>query len=251
MLKLENIGVIFRKNSGLERKVLHQLDLCVKDSEFIVIIGDNGSGKSTLFNVISGFIKADLGKIMIAGQDMHASCQRYRANLVSKVVQDPKIGTMENMTILENMAFAFKRGQRRGLHLFMDNKRVNLFKEKLGMLDMGLENRLDDLVHTLSGGQRQALSIIMATMHPSKIILLDEITAALDPASSTSVMALSNRLVREQKLTCIMITHNMDHALTYGDRILLLKDGSFKKEYDIEAKATMTSQTLASALSMV
>lgn len=245
MLNLENIDVTLGKNTRLERKVLSRLCLNVREGEFVVVIGGNGAGKSTLFNLISGFVKADSGKISILDNDVTAASQTYRAKLVSKVMQDPKLGTMSDMTILENMAFALKRGQRRGLGPFANRARIEMFKEKLSILNTGLEHRLNDLVGNLSGGQRQTLSIIMALLQESKILLLDEITAALDPASSESIMELTDRIVRDQKLTCIMITHNMSHAVKYGDRLLLLKNGSFIKEYDAETKSSMMPAELA------
>jgi putative ABC transport system ATP-binding protein len=246
MLKLENIEVTLGKNTRLERKILNKLNLDVKEGEFVIIIGGNGAGKSTVFNLISGFIKADSGKISISGHNITKTSQTYRAQLVSKVIQDPKLGTMENMTILENMSFALKRGQQRGLQFFANKERIALFKEKLSILNIGLENRLHDLVSNLSGGQRQALSIIMAMLQKSKVLLLDEITAALDPISSESIMELTNSIVREQKLTCIMITHNMSHAIKYGDRLLLLKNGTFIKTYDKNSKSKLTPMNLAS-----
>ncbi|WP_339052305.1 ABC transporter ATP-binding protein [Candidatus Lariskella endosymbiont of Epinotia ramella] len=245
MLRLENINIVLGKNTKLERKVLNYLNLDVKEGEFVVVIGGNGAGKSTMFNIISGFIKPDSGKVFILKQDITNTSQIYRANLVSKVMQDPKSGTMENMTILENMAFALKRGQKRGLQLFTNKNRTRLFREKLSTVNMGLENRIDDLVSNLSGGQRQVLSIVMAMLQDSKILLLDEITAALDPASSEYTIELTNQIVRKQKLTCIMITHNMAHAIKYGDRLLLLKNGSFVKEYDKVTKSVLTPAELA------
>lgn len=245
MLKLEQMSVTLGKNTPLKRTILNNLNLEVAEGEFVVIIGGNGAGKSTLFNVISGFLPVDFGRIWIAGQDMTLTPQRHRAALVSKVMQDPKVGTMENMTILENMAFAFKRGQMRGLRLFSNAQRIELFKDKLSILNMGLEHRLHTLVRDLSGGQRQALSIVMALLQDSQILLLDEITAALDPASTQSIMELTHRIVRAEKRTCIMITHDMSHALGYGDRLLLLKNGAFIKEYDRIAKSGMTPVDLA------
>lgn len=245
MLKLKNIEVTLGENTQLKRKILNQLNLEVKEGEFVIIIGGNGVGKSTMFNVISGFIGINSGQVSIAGQDITNTSQIYRANLVSKVIQDPKQGTIENMTILENMAFAFKRGQTRGIQLFTNQQRIEVFKEKLSILNIGLENRLNDLVSNLSGGQRQALSIIMAMLQDSKILLLDEITAALDPVSTELIMELTNNIIRKQKTTCIMITHNMMHALKYGDRLLLLKHGAFIKEYDMASRSKMTSADLA------
>lgn len=245
MLILKNIDVTLGQHTPLARKVLDRLNVTVKEGEFVVVIGNNGAGKSTMFNVISGFIKPDAGQVFMGGQDVTQMAQTYRARLVSKVVQDPKMGTMENMSLFENMAFAFKRGQKRGLTLFSNQKRREFFKEKLRMLNMGLENRLDAFVSHLSGGQRQALSLIMATLQEAQILLLDEITAALDPASSASIMELTDRIIRQNKQTCMMITHNMAHAIQHGDRVLLLKNGTFVKDYDAAAKSRLTPAEIA------
>lgn len=251
MLTLEGIDVTLAKNTLLERKVLSQLNLKVAPGEFVVIIGGNGAGKSTLFNLISGFTEPDCGKILIDGKDVTSWSQRARAGMISKVMQDPKIGTMEKMTIFENMAFAFKRGQNRGLTLFTTRSRVALFKETLCLLNAGLENRLDDLVSNLSGGQRQSLSVVMALLQESNILLLDEITAALDPSSSDSIMELTNRIVRQKNLSCIMITHDMAHALKYGDRLLLLQGGAFIKEYSQERKSKMSIAELTAEFQLI
>lgn len=250
MLKLKNIGVTVG-DTELKRTVLNHLDLQVQRGEFIVIIGNNGAGKSTLFNVISGFIKPVLGKVFILGQDVTDTSPLKRSELISKVMQDPKVGTLEHMTILENMAFAFQRGKKRGFQFFSNRMRIQLFKEKLSLLNMDLENKLNERVSHLSGGQRQALSLIMAILQDSKILLLDEITAALDPASSETIMALTHKLICEQKRTCIMITHNMAHAIQYGDRLLLLKNGNFVKEYDATAKSPLTEAELAMQFALI
>ena len=169
----------------------------------------------------------------------------YRAKLISKVVQDPKLGTIENMSIFENMAFAIKRGQSRTLKPFCNFERIKIFREKLSIANIGLEDRLNEQVSNLSGGQRQILSIMMALLQDPQILLLDEITAALDPVSSEAIMEFTNRIIRKFKLTCIMITHNMTHATKYGDRLLFLKGGTFIKEYNAAAKSKMTSADLA------
>jgi putative ABC transport system ATP-binding protein len=161
-------------------------------------------------------------------------------------MQDPRVGTMENMTIFENMAFAFRRGQRRVLKLFFDNSSREFFQIKLQMLNMGLENLMDELVSNLSGGQRQAISLVMSILADSKILLLDEITAALDPGSSEAIMKLTAKIIKEEQRTCIMITHNMDQAINYGDRLLLLKNGAFIADYDADAKSNLDYATLAS-----
>jgi putative tryptophan/tyrosine transport system ATP-binding protein len=245
MLSIKNIDVTLGKNTKLERKVLHKLNLNIKEGEFVVLIGGNGAGKSTVLDLVAGSINPDCGKIFMLNEDVTNKSQIYKARLVSKVMQDPKLGTIENMTIFENMAFALKKGEVRGMSLFFNKKRVDLFKEKLAILSMGLENCLDQLVGNLSGGQRQALSLIMAIVRDSPILLLDEITAALDPLVSESIMELTNKIIREQKNTCIMVTHNMAHAIKYGDRLLLLKNGNFVIEYDAVKKSKLTQANLA------
>ncbi|GAA5094813.1 ABC transporter ATP-binding protein [Wohlfahrtiimonas larvae] len=245
MLKLESIDVIVAKGTKLEREVLSGLSLEVKKGEFSVIIGGNGAGKSTLFNVISGFMKPEKGRILINDEDVTTRSQQMRAKDVSIVMQDPRVGTMERMTILENMAFAAKRGQMRGLGFFNGKAQREFFRDRLSLLNMGLENRLQDSVMNLSGGQRQALSLIMAILSDSKILLLDEITAALDPKIAENVMYLANKIVEDSHLTCLMITHNMHHALKYGDRTMLLKNGQFLKTFSKEEKHNLTAPELA------
>lgn len=244
MLALENIDITLGKNTKRERKVLQGLNLTVAPGEFLVLLGGNGAGKSTLFNVIAGGMKPDAGKLCIDGQDVTAMSQAQRAQAVSKVMQDPMQGTIAQMSILENMAFAYQRGQKRGLSLYDSQARRALFQDKLRLLGIGLEKRMHDQVSGLSGGQRQALSMIMAMLQPAKILLLDEITAALDPASTAAVMDLANRIVREQRLTCVMITHDMAHAIQYGDRLVWLKDGQCVKSIDAATKAKMTPAEL-------
>lgn len=244
MLILKNINVTLSKKTKLEYKIFSNLNLKVEKGEFIVVVGDNGAGKSTMLNIISGFLKPDTGQIIIDGQDVTKISDANRATFISKVMQDPKRGAIENMTIYENMAFAFKRGSNRGLRLFSDKSRKSFFQGKLSMLNMKLENRIDELVMNLSGGQRQAVSFIMAILGNSKILLLDEITSALDPVSSESIMQLISKIISEEKRTCVMITHNMSHAIKYGTRLLVLKSGEIYKEYDQEMKLKLTTVKL-------
>jgi putative tryptophan/tyrosine transport system ATP-binding protein len=231
MLKLKSIEVILGGGTKLERKILNNLNLQVNIGEFIVIIGGNGAGKSTMFNVISGFINPCKGEIILDNIDITNRPQYSKSADIAKVMQNPMVGTIEKLTIYENMALSYMRGIDRNLSLYDSKKRRELFKEKLSMLEMGLENRLEDKVSNLSGGQRQALSIIMSIIRDSKILLLDEITAALDPKTAEIVMKIAARIIQEEKRTSIMITHNMSHAIKYGDRILLLNNGSFIKEF--------------------
>jgi putative tryptophan/tyrosine transport system ATP-binding protein len=245
MLKLDNINVTLNQGTNIERNILKDLSFEVSEGEFIIILGGNGAGKSTLFNVISGFMQPVSGRILIDKENVTFKKHIQRAPFIAKVMQDPKVGTMENMTIEENMSFAYKRGQKRLLAQHLTSKRRAFYREKLAILGMGLENRLEELVVHLSGGQRQALSLIMAIMADSKILLLDEMTAALDPKMAEKVMHIANTIVTEEKRTTLMITHNLVHALEYGDRILIVGDGKIQKEFSANDKKQMNVQELA------
>lgn len=245
MLKLTNINVTLSKNTKLETQVLHNLNLDVAAGEFVIIIGSNGSGKSTMFNTISGYLTPDSGRVLIGNQDVTRQTQTQRAELVAIVMQEPRMGTMENMTIEENLSFAYLRGKTRSLKLHNTTQRRAYFKQKLTMLNMGLEDRLNELVGNLSGGQRQALSLIMAIIADYKLLLLDEITAALDPKTAESVISLAAKLVQEEKRTAILITHDMHYALRFGSRTLLLSHGRIIREYDAKAKLGLTPSDLA------
>jgi putative ABC transport system ATP-binding protein len=244
MLKLDNINVTLNQGTNIERTILNDLSFEVSEGEFIIILGGNGAGKSTLFNVISGFMQPVSGNILIDKENVTFKKHTQRASFISKVMQDPKVGTMENMTIEENMSFACKRGQKRLFSQHLTSKRRAFYKEKLSILGMGLENRLEELVANLSGGQRQALSLIMSIMADSKILLLDEMTAALDPKMAENVMHIANKIVTEEKRTTLMITHNLGHALKYGDRILILGDGKIQKEFKKESRDKITIKGL-------
>ena len=240
MLKITNLEFSVLKNTKLEKKILNDLDLTAKTGEFLVIIGGNGAGKSTLFNVLSGFCFSDSGSIYLDANDITTLEQNKRSKLVSIVMQDPKVSSMENMTILENMALAFCRSKKRSLRPFNNFKRRELFKQNLSQLNMGLENRLDELVSNLSGGQRQALSLCMALLGDAKLLLLDEICAALDPNMSELVMNLAYSIAKKKNLSTIMITHNMEHALRFADRLLVLSAGKVIKEFSKQQLAAMS-----------
>lgn len=249
MLDLKDINVTLSKDTPLATHVLQNLQLSIQTGEFVCIVGNNGCGKSTLFNVIAGVIQPDSGKIVINQKDVTAQNSIQRVKDVALVMQDPRLGTIANMTVAENLNMALKRGSRRLLIAHNSQKRLQLFKDKLALLGMGLENKLGQIVGNLSGGQRQALSLIMATIADYKILLLDEITAALDPASCEQVMALAIRLVREEKRTALMITHNMQHALSCGTRTLLMRNGKIVRVFDMEARNNMNVTELALSIS--
>lgn len=239
MLQLKDVSLTLGKGTPLERCLFNDFSFDVKPGEFVVVIGGNGTGKSTLMNIISGYQTIDQGSVIIDNVDVSHYHQSKRACLISHVMQDPKIGTMPSMTIEENMSFALKRGLSRGFSLHNTAKRRDMFREALERLGMNLENRLNDFVGSLSGGQRQGLALVMSTLGKSKILLLDEITAALDPRSATNVMQLAFEYIKERQMTSIMITHNMNHALQFGDRTLLMKDGLIIKSLSALEKETL------------
>ncbi|MDR2781522.1 MAG: ATP-binding cassette domain-containing protein [Holosporaceae bacterium] len=205
--------------------VLRDLSLTIKKEEFVLIVGDNGSGKTTLFNAISGYIKPTSGSIILDGEDVTDMPQHARAFAIANVFQDPKSGTIGNMTLRENLNIAYMRCSRRSFRLSNSRTRDDLYCEKLNALGMGLENRLDEKVRHLSGGQRQALSLIMSTISNSKLLLLDEVTAALDTKASKNILNIVHEITRREKKTCLMITHDISHAESWRDKLFVLKNG--------------------------
>lgn len=247
MINLANIKVILGKGTILQKEILSNLSLTIAAGEFIVVVGGNGAGKSTLLNMIAGLIPPDAGKVLVDGHNISRLSRQARASIAALVMQDPKVGTMERMTIEENLSFAYLRGQTRNLTFYKNKMRHQLFRDKLSVLHMGLEDRMQELVGNLSGGQRQALSLVMAMIANSKILLLDEITAALDPQMAEMIMHITAHLVREEKRTTIMITHNMQHALSYGDRTIVLKGGKIQQIFTQQERLTMTPAQLAAS----
>ncbi|MDR1414130.1 MAG: ATP-binding cassette domain-containing protein [Puniceicoccales bacterium] len=245
MLVLKNINVSFNEGTPLHNVILRDVDLRAGNGEFITIIGGNGAGKSSLFNVITGLLRPTRGEIMLDNENVTMMSQHRRSRDVAKVMQDTRAGTMANLTIFENLAFAFMRGKHRKLLPYSTSAREKLLREKLESLGLGLEKRMDDMVENLSGGQRQVISLLMAILAPSKVLLLDEITGALDPKISDNVMALTDKIVRQAGLTTLMITHNMSHAIKYGDRMLLLANHHFLKEFAGEEKRSLSPLKLA------
>ncbi|HBA93822.1 MAG TPA: ABC transporter ATP-binding protein [Ruminococcaceae bacterium] len=228
MLELSNLKMIFSKGTPDEKLALNNLSLTVNDGDFITIIGANGAGKSTLFNAIAGTYLTEEGSIVLDGKDITSMPEHKRAKLIGRLFQDPMKGSAPGMTIEENLALAAGRG---GWLSTLSKKDKKLFREKLSLLGMGLEDRMNQQVGLLSGGQRQALTLMMATINPPKILLLDEHTAALDPGTAEKVLNLTTEIVDENKITCLMITHNMQSALELGNRTIMMDSG--KVIYDV------------------
>ena len=222
MLTLSNIKLVFSKGTPDEKIALNNLSLNVNDKDFITVIGANGAGKSTMFNAIAGTYLTDEGTITLDGKDITSMPEHKRARLIGRLFQDPMKGSAPGMTIEENLALAAGRG---GWLSVLSKKDKKLFREKLSLLDMGLEDRINQQVGLLSGGQRQALTLMMATINPPKILLLDEHTAALDPGTAEKVLNLTTKIVDENKITCLMITHNMQSALELGNRTIMMDSG--------------------------
>ena len=240
MLKLENINITFNKNTANERKALQHIDLDVADGDFVTVIGSNGAGKSTLMNVISGSYEADTGKIFLDGKNITHLKEHQRARTIGRLFQDPLRGTAPNMTIEENLGLAYSRGKRRSLTIGIRKKDVSVFRERLKELDLGLEDRMKMPVGLLSGGQRQALTLLMATIVTPKLLLLDEHTAALDPKTAENVLQLTDKLVAEHNLTTLMITHNMRDALRFGNRLIMMDAGRIIYDVKGEEKKQLT-----------
>jgi putative ABC transport system ATP-binding protein len=225
MIRIDGVSVVFNAGTALENRVLRELSVEIPTGQFVTVIGSNGAGKSTLLNVIAGELPVAEGRVLIGGRDVTPLAAWQRAGLVARVFQDPRAGTCETLSIEENLALAASRGHARGLRLALDGARRARFRAALARLGLGLENRLRDPIGLLSGGQRQATSLLMASLEPMQILLLDEHVAALDPRTAAFVLELTRRVIAEQQLTALMVTHSMRHALAMGDRTLMLHEG--------------------------
>lgn len=240
ILKLNNIQLSFEAGTVNENHVLKGIDLTINNGDFITIIGGNGAGKSTLLNCIAGTYQVDDGSIVLEGKDITKERVVQRSKYISRVFQDPKMGTAVRLSVEENLALAMKRGKKRGLSRGVKAKDVPFFKEQLASLGLGLENRLSSEIGMLSGGQRQAITLLMATLVRPKLILLDEHTAALDPKTSEIVLNLTEQLIAEQNLTAFMVTHNMEDAIQYGNRLIMLHQGKIVVDVSGEEKKQLT-----------
>ncbi len=225
MIALKDIHLTFNPGTVIETRALRGLSLEIPAGQFVTVIGSNGAGKSTMLGVLSGETFPTSGSVMIGDQDVTRLSAPRRAAMVARVFQDPMAGTCERLSVEENMALAFRRGQGRSLRKAVRHDLRDLFRERLAMLNLGLENRMKDLIGLLSGGQRQAITLVMATLNPMKILLLDEHTAALDPRTAGYVMKLTDEIVNGGKLTTLMVTHSMRKALEHGERTIMLHEG--------------------------
>lgn len=234
MLKLEKVTKSFNVGTPNEKCVLKKIDLILEEGDFVTVIGGNGAGKSTMLNMIAGVYPIDCGIITLDGKDISLDAEFERAKSIGRVFQDPMMGTATDMQIIENLAMAARRGQRRTLRWGVTKSEKEKYFEAVKSLGLGLEERLTSKVGLLSGGQRQALTLLMATLNQPKLLLLDEHTAALDPATSAKVLAITNKIVTEQNLTTLMVTHNMKDAIDIGNRLIMMYDGHII--YDVKGE---------------
>lgn len=242
MIRLDNIHVTFNAGQVTEKKALIGLSLPIEESEFIAVIGSNGAGKSTLLNTIAGEVRSTQGQLIIDEEDVTKQPAFERARLVARVFQDPRSGTCGDLTIAENLALASRRGQSHPWKTAMTN--LSAFKDALSQLNLGLEDRMDTPMSLLSGGQRQAISLLMATLSPMKILLLDEHTSALDPKTAAFVMGLTTTIIEKKKLTALMVTHSLQQALHVGNRTVMLHEGKVIFDVKDPERRTLTVQDL-------
>ncbi|MDN0031516.1 ABC transporter ATP-binding protein [Oscillibacter ruminantium] len=244
MLDINHISKTFNPGTINEKKALQGLNLHLSEGDFVTVIGGNGAGKSTMLNAVAGVWPVDEGNILIDGADVTGLPEFRRAPYIGRVFQDPMMGTAPNMQIEENLALAYRRGKKRGLRWGVTKKEREFYYERLQILGLGLEDRMTAKVGLLSGGQRQALTLLMAALQKPKLLLLDEHTAALDPATAAKVLELSDRIVQENGLTALMITHNMTDAIRHGNRIVMMNEGRIILDISGEEKKKLTKADL-------
>ena len=244
MLKLTNITKTFNPGTITEKKALRGIDLTLEDGDFVTVIGGNGAGKSTLLNLIAGVHYTDTGSIELDGMNLTHKPEYYRARFLGRVFQYLMMGTAANMGIEENLAMAYRRGKRRGLKWHIKSSEKDIYKNQLKLLDLGLENRMTAKVGLLSGGQRQALTLLMSCLQKPRLLLLDEHTAALDPKTAAKVLELTEEFVNRDHLTTFMVTHNMKDAIRYGNRLIMMMDGKIVFDVRGEEKKNLTVEDL-------
>ena len=244
MLEVRSITKIFNPGTVNEKRALSDLSLTLNEGDFVTVIGGNGAGKSTLLNLVAGVYPADKGQILIDGTDVTRLSEYKRAAFIGRVFQDPMMGTAADMWVEENLAIAARRGQKRGFRWAIRRDERERYREALKELDLGLETRLTTKMGLLSGGQRQAVTLLMATLKKPKILLLDEHTAALDPKTAAKVLSISDRLIKEHTLTTMMVTHNMRDAIAYGNRLIMMNAGRILLDVSGEEKKALTIESL-------
>ena len=244
MLELNGLYKTFNRGTANEKRAIDGLTLTLEDGDFVTVIGGNGAGKSTTLNLIAGVFPPDQGSIVLNDRDITNLPEHRRAKYLGRVFQDPMMGTAATMGIEENLALAYRRGRRRGLRPGVTNREREIYREKLATLGLGLENRMTSKVGLLSGGQRQALTLLMATLKKPDLLLLDEHTAALDPKTADKVLKLTEEIVSRDKLTTLMVTHNMLNAIEYGNRIIMMDAGRVVVDIRGEEKKNLTVKDL-------
>ena len=244
MLELKNITKVYNQGLITESCLLQDFSLTVKDGEFVSIVGSNGSGKTSMLNIICGSIPLDGGDVLVDGKSIRKQRDFQRYASIGRVYQNPALGTCPNLTMLENLSLADNKGKRFGLSQGVNKKRVDFYRSELAGLGLGLEDKLDIKMGALSGGQRQAVALLMATLTPLKFLILDEHTAALDPKTAETIMVLTGKVVKEKGLTAMMVTHNLRYALEYGDRLLMLDRGKIVVDRAGEEKTKMTTEEI-------
>ena len=251
MLDIKHVYKTFNKGTPVQKEALIDLNLHLEEGDFVTIIGGNGAGKSTMLNAVAGVFDLDKGHISIDGNDVTKDPEYKRARYIGRVFQDPLRGTAGDMWIEENLAFALRRGKNRSFKWGISNKEREQFVELLKTLDLGLEDRLDSKVGLLSGGQRQALTLMMATMVKPKLLLLDEHTAALDPKTAAKVLEITDKVISENHLTALMVTHNMSDAIKHGNRLIMMNEGRIVYDVSGEEKKNLTVEDLMKKFSEV
>lgn len=251
MLEVKHVSKTFNPGTITERKALKDINLTLNDGDFVTVIGGNGAGKSTLLNLIAGVYECDSGSIILDGEDITRQKEHVRAKYLGRVFQDPMRGTASSMEIQENLALARRRGKKRGLKWGIQNDEKQEYLQKLALLELGLEERMSAKVGLLSGGQRQALTLLMATLQKPKLLLLDEHTAALDPKTAHKVLELTEQFVQKDRLTTFMVTHNMKNAIRYGNRLIMMLDGKIVYEASGDEKKNLKVQDLLEKFQMV
>lgn len=244
MLELKNISKYYNPGSVNEMCLFQDFNLTIRDHEFVSVVGSNGSGKTSLLNIICGSIGVDSGNIIVNGTDITGKKDFLRQRKIGRVYQDPSKGTCPSMNILENMSLADNKGKGYGLTKGVNKARIEEYRESLKQLNLGLEDKLYTKVGSLSGGQRQALALLMSTMTPIEFLILDEHTAALDPKTAEIIMELTDKIVREKKVTTIMVTHNLRYAVEYGDRILMMHQGNAVLDKTGEEKKAINTEEI-------